>query len=96
MTNHVHLLVTPGEEKDLSYLMRYFGSHYVQYVNYAYRRSGTLWEGRFKSDRFGSVFADVLSVHRIEPCTSRDGSGTWRLQVVELSAWADRNKYLND
>ena len=29
--------------------MRYLGSRYVQYVNFVYRRSGTLWEGRFKS-----------------------------------------------
>ena len=54
MTNHVHLLVTPGEEKDLSYLMRYLGSRYVQHVNYVYRRSGTLWEGRFKSSLIDS------------------------------------------
>ncbi|MDD2893356.1 MAG: transposase [Halothiobacillaceae bacterium] len=49
MTNHVHLLVTPTNEDGLSSLMRYLGSRYVQYVNFVYRRSGTLWEGRFKS-----------------------------------------------
>ena len=49
MTNHVHLLVTPANEDGLSRLMRYLGSRYVQYVNFVYRRRGTLWEGRFKS-----------------------------------------------
>jgi len=49
MTNHVHLLVTPENEDGLAKLMRYLGSRYVQYVNFVYRRSGTLWEGRFKS-----------------------------------------------
>jgi putative transposase len=31
--------------------MRYLGSRYVQYVNFVYKRRGTLWEGRFKSSR---------------------------------------------
>ncbi|MBI1175143.1 MAG: transposase [Sideroxydans sp.] len=49
MTNHVHLLVTPETEESLPYMMRYLGSRYVQYVNHVYKRSGTLWEGRYKS-----------------------------------------------
>jgi len=49
MTNHVHLLVSPGTEDGLSLMMRYVGSRYVQYVNYVYDRTGTLWEGRFRS-----------------------------------------------
>jgi len=34
--------------------MRYLGSRYVQYVNHVYRRSGTLWEGRYKSSLIDS------------------------------------------
>ena len=49
MTNHVHLLVTPSETDSASLLMKHLGQRYVQYVNRVYRRSGTLWEGRFKS-----------------------------------------------
>ena len=50
MTNHVHLLMTPNEEGDgVSKLMQALGRRYVQYFNYQYKRSGTLWEGRFKS-----------------------------------------------
>ena len=49
MTNHVHLLATPTEEGGLSKLFQYIGRHYVRYFNRAYRRSETLWEGRFKS-----------------------------------------------
>lgn len=49
MTNHVHLLVTPGDEEGLSRMMRHLGSRYVQYVNHIYRRNGRLWEGRYKS-----------------------------------------------
>ena len=49
MTNHVHLLVTPESPGAVSRLMQHVGRHYVNYANKVYRRSGTLWEGRFKS-----------------------------------------------
>ena len=49
MTNHVHLLVTSSEPGAMSLVMRDLGRRYVQYVNFVYRRSGTLWEGRFKA-----------------------------------------------
>ena len=49
MTNHVHLLCTPQEEGAISRMMQSIGRMYVRYYNYTYQRSGTLWEGRFKS-----------------------------------------------
>lgn len=49
MPDHVQLLATPKDDESLSHMMRYLGSRYVQYVNRVYRRSGTLWEGRFRS-----------------------------------------------
>ena len=49
MTNHVHLLLTPSSPDGVSMLMQTLGRHYVRYFNHTYRRSGTLWEGRFKS-----------------------------------------------
>ena len=49
MTNHVHLLCTPKREGGISQMMQALGRRYVQYFNFEYRRSGTLWEGRFKS-----------------------------------------------
>lgn len=49
MTNHVHLLLTPGAAGACTALMRDLGRRYVQYFNRRYRRSGTLWEGRFRS-----------------------------------------------
>ncbi len=49
MTNHAHLLLTPHHEDSASLLMKHLGQRYVQYVNRTYRRSGTLWEGRFRS-----------------------------------------------
>jgi putative transposase len=49
MTNHVHLLMTPGTPDGPAKLMQSIGRRYVQYVNRMCRRSGTLWEGRYKS-----------------------------------------------
>lgn len=49
MTNHVHLLLTPHQEMSVSRLMQSLGRSYVRYYNDHYFRSGTLWEGRFKS-----------------------------------------------
>jgi len=49
MTNHVHLLLTPQTADGCALLMKRLGQRYVQYVNRIYGRSGTLWEGRFRS-----------------------------------------------
>lgn len=49
MTNHVHLLLTPKTRSAAGDLMKLLGQRYVQYVNRTYRRSGSLWEGRYRS-----------------------------------------------
>lgn len=49
MTNHVHLLVTPSMKGACALLMRDLGRCYVRYFNRRYKRTGTLWEGRFRS-----------------------------------------------
>lgn len=49
MTNHVHLLVTSETQHGLGQLMKRLGQRYVQYFNRSYKRSGTLWEGRYRS-----------------------------------------------
>jgi putative transposase len=49
MTNHVHLLVTPGDAAAVSGMMQSLGRRYVRHVNFLYRRTGTLWEGRYRA-----------------------------------------------
>src|SRR5262245_49847920 len=49
MTNHVHLLVTPEDRDGIARVMQAIGRKYVRYVNARYERTGTLWEGRFRS-----------------------------------------------
>jgi putative transposase len=49
MDNHVHLLLTPPEAGAISRLMQKLGRAYVGQFNARHRRTGTLWEGRYKS-----------------------------------------------
>ncbi len=49
MTNHVHLLMTPRRDNGVSRLMQSLGRRYVGHFNYSNARSGTLFEGRFRS-----------------------------------------------
>ena len=49
MTNHVHLLVSAARGEAVGKMMKALGQRYVQYINRTYCRSGTLWEGRFRS-----------------------------------------------
>ena len=49
MTNHVHLLVSAEAGGAVSRMMQALGRRYVRAFNARYRRTGTLWEGRYKS-----------------------------------------------
>ncbi|HUW25172.1 MAG TPA: transposase [Gallionella sp.] len=49
MTNHVHLLLTPKDANDVPNLIIALGRRFVQYINTTYRRTGTLWDSRYKS-----------------------------------------------
>ena len=62
MPNHVHLLVTPSRVTSLASMMQAVGRNYVSYFNAMHRRSGTLWEGRYKSCLIGADY--VLTCQR--------------------------------
>jgi putative transposase len=49
MDNHFHLLATPATAEGLPKLMQAVGRRYVRYFNDRQGRSGTLWEGRYRS-----------------------------------------------
>ena len=66
MTNHVHLLLTPPDEASCGILMRELGQRYVPYFNRRYGRTGTLWEGRFKSCLVDSARYVLGCYHYIE------------------------------
>jgi putative transposase len=49
MTNHIHILATPNTPDGISQLMKVIGQRYVSYINKLEKRSGTLWDGRYKA-----------------------------------------------
>lgn len=49
MTNHVHLLMTPGDKGSIPRAMQSLGRRYVRFFNDRYGRTGTLWEGRYRA-----------------------------------------------
>jgi putative transposase len=49
MSNHLHLLATPAAQDGIPQLMQALGRRYVRYFNARQQRTGTLWEGRYKS-----------------------------------------------
>ncbi len=49
MPNHFHLLATPETADGLPQMMQAVGRRYVRWFNTAQGRTGTLWEGRYKS-----------------------------------------------
>ena len=74
MTNHVHLLVTPMQEHAIPAMMQALGRHHVRHINKSYRRTGTLWEGRYKASlarEEGDVF---ICLQRLPVQPDRRGS----------------------
>jgi putative transposase len=82
MSNHVHLLLTPRHAESAAQLMKNLGQRYVQYVNRTYRRSGTLWEGRFRSCLMQDQKYTLDSYRHIELNPLRKGIAS-RLQDYE-------------
>lgn len=54
MKNHVHLLLTPMVENGVSQMMQTLARRYATYFNQTYNRTGTLWDGHFKSSLIDS------------------------------------------
>jgi putative transposase len=49
MPNHFHVLATPQTAEGLPQMMQALGRDYVRYFNRTQQRTGTLWEGRYRS-----------------------------------------------
>ena len=66
MTNHVHLLITPQAEEGIGKVMQMLGRYYVQFYNFTYKRTGTLWEGRYKATLIDSEAYMLICMRYIE------------------------------
>lgn len=69
MSNHVHLLITASSPGQFSRAMCQLGRRYVRYFNHRHGRSGTLWEGRYKSCLVGgsNYLLNVLRYIELNP-----------------------------
>lgn len=71
MSNHFHLLATPETAEGIPSMMQSVGRRYVRYFNQRQARTGTLWEGRYKSTLIQAeryllacmVYIDLNPVH---------------------------------
>jgi putative transposase len=98
MTNHVHLLVSPHGKNSVSELMQSVGRRYVQYVNRIYKRSGTLWEGRFKASLVNAEAYLLLCYRYIELNPVRAGMvtdpGRIRGRAIAGMGWGSGTSWL--
>lgn len=97
MTNHVHLLLTPRVDHAVSRLMQSMGRRYVGHFNYSYARSGTLFEGRFRSclvqeDRYLLTCLRYIEMNPVRAGMVRD-PGDYRWSSYRAHALGARVKF---
>jgi putative transposase len=73
MGNHFHLLATPSDVLGLGRMMQWIGRFYVPFFNRKYGRTGTLWQGRFKTSIIDSERYFLICSRYIEMNPVRAG-----------------------
>ena len=95
MTNHAHLLVTPETDHSIGKTLQSLGRRYVQYFNYTYGRTGTLWEGRYKATLIDSDRYFLTCMRYIELNPVRAGMvkhpGDYAWSSYAANAWGADN-----
>lgn len=90
MTNHIHVLATPEKNNSISLMMQYVGRHYVPYINDSYGTSGSIWEGRYKSNMIHDEAYLLICMRYIELNPVRanmvDAPGIYRWSSYQANA----------
>ena len=73
LPDQLQLLVTPADETGLGQMMQWLGRYYVPYFNQKYDRSGTLWQGRYKTSLIDAENYLMLCSRYIESAPVRAG-----------------------
>ena len=99
MTNHVHLLVSPEAEDSLGRMMQFIGTRYVPYINKTYKRSGSLWEGRYKASliQTENYFLTCMRYIELNPVRARgmvNKPGDYRWSSYQGNAYARKDSLL--
>ena len=94
MKNHVHLLVTPSTADSLPRTMQSLGRRYVRYINGAHKRTGTMWEGRYRAAPIDSdtYFLACCRYIELNPVRARMAKHPRDYQWSSFCAHADGKK----
>jgi putative transposase len=100
MTNHVHMLITPLVDQGISRMMQALGRRYVSYINKTHQRTGTLWEGRFKSSLIDSDQYLLTCMRYIELNPVRASMvkhpSQYKWSSYQANAWGQKNELLKE
>lgn len=98
MDNHVHLLLSANDPSHISRVMQHIGRKYVPYFNHKYGKSGTLWEGRFKSSMIESEQYLLCCYRYIELNPVRANMVTkpedWKWSSYAYNAYGEKDKLI--
>jgi putative transposase len=83
MPNQIRMLLTPATSDGLARFMQWIGRHYVPYFNQKYGRSGTLWEGRYRTSVVEAPLYVLLCAHYIERAPVETGVAA----TMQSHAW---------
>ena len=98
MSNHVHLLLTPKCAESVPRLIIALGRRYVPYINTTYRRTGALWDSRYKSSLIQAETCLLACQRYIELNPVRaalvDDSAHYRWTSYRANALGQENAHL--
>jgi putative transposase len=89
MTNHIHLLASPLYADSIGKTLQSVGRRYVQYFNHTYKRTGTLWEGRYRATVVDSEQYLLKLMHYIDMNPVRAGM----VKHPHEYAWSSHRRY---
>lgn len=90
MDTHLHLLLTPATNDGISLMMQAVGRRYVRYFNDLHHRSGTLWDGRYRSTVVQAERHLISDMCFLDLMPVRAG----RVAQPELYAWSSHRIYV--
>ena len=96
MPNHFHLLATPGTANGLPQMMQAIGRGYVRVFNQTQGRSGTLWEGRYRSnviqaDRYLLACMAYIELNPVRACmVGEAGEYPWSSHLHYIGQRVDK------
>jgi putative transposase len=74
MTSYIHILATPDTTDGISRLMKTVSQRYTSYINKIEKRSGSLWDGRYKASLVEQGYYLIACMHYVEMAPVRSAA----------------------